>query len=63
MVSYSTGVNRQWNYAINPQLVLVALTGVLHSDELIYCFDPAPLDPGSWAQPDHCDHVHLAYKT
>jgi len=40
---------------------LAALTGPLHSDELIYCFDPAPLDSGSWAQPDHCDHIHLGY--
>ena len=42
---------------------LATLTGPLHSDELIYCFDPDPLDPGSWAQPDHCNHVHLGYKT
>ena len=45
---------------------LTTLTAALHSDELVYCFDPAPTDPGSWAQPDHCDHcdhIHLGYTT
>ena len=41
---------------------LATPTGALHSDELIYCFDPAPADPDSWAQPDHCDHIHLGYR-
>ena len=40
---------------------LAALTGALRSDELIYCFDPSPLDPGNWAQVDHCDHIHAGY--
>ena len=38
------------------------LGGPIHSDELIYCFDPDSRDPGSWAQPDHCDHIHLGYR-
>jgi hypothetical protein len=40
---------------------LAALSRPLHSDELIYCFDPAPLDRGSWGQADHCDHIHFAF--
>jgi hypothetical protein len=41
---------------------LAALTGPLSSDELIYCFDPAPRDAGSWAQADHCDHIHMGFR-
>ena len=42
---------------------LSTLIRQLHSDELIYCFDPDPADPGSWAQADHCDHIHVGYRS
>lgn len=43
-------------------LEIAALSGVLRSTELIYCFDPdGPLSPGGFARADHCDHVHVGY--
>lgn len=42
-------------------LEIAALTGPLHSTELIYCFDPAPASTSAWAQADHCDHLHIGY--
>jgi hypothetical protein len=43
-------------------LEIAALSGVLRSTELIYCFDPdGPLSPDGFARADHCDHVHVGY--
>ena len=40
---------------------IAAVTGPLHSTELIYCFDPAPASPDAWAASDHCDHIHVGF--
>jgi hypothetical protein len=38
---------------------LAAVTGLLRSTELIYCWDPdGPADPRGFARADHCDHIH-----
>jgi hypothetical protein len=41
---------------------LAAISGPLHSTELIYCFDPdGPSDPDGFGRSDHCDHIHVGY--
>ena len=36
-----------------------AMTGLLRSTELIYCWDPdGAADPRGFARADHCDHIH-----
>jgi hypothetical protein len=41
---------------------LTQVHGPLRLSELIYCFDPDALSADSWAQADHCDHIHAGYK-
>jgi hypothetical protein len=45
-------------------VALAAVTGSLRSTELIYCFDPdGPLRPDAFARADHCDHIHIGYRS
>lgn len=43
--------------------LLIALTELdeLRPTELIGCFDPDGDDPRSWAQGDHCNHLHVGW--
>lgn len=43
-------------------VTIAAIVGPLHSNELIYCFDPdGPLSGDAFARADHCDHIHVGY--
>jgi hypothetical protein len=44
-------------------ILLAGITGPLRSTELIYCFDPHPLSADSFARADHCDHIHVGYRS
>lgn len=45
-------------------VALAAVAGPLRSTELIYCFDPdGPLRPDAFARADHCDHIHIGYRS
>jgi hypothetical protein len=44
-------------------VAIAAIAGSLHSNELIYCFDPdGPLSRDAFARADHCDHIHVGYE-
>ena len=45
-------------------VALAAVTGQLRSTELIYCFDPdGSLGADAFARADHCDHIHIGYRS